>query len=147
MTSQRECYWPSGREVWRMHSARAREVLMSFGVDKAEIDALRVSERRHLIQRLKRQSHERGDCECPAAAHIRGVAATIDRETTGARRMAGELTACKTCGAPISSDRLEAQPRSVTCSTKCSQERKAILRKAGAARHRGRQKKNQEEGN
>ena len=64
-----------------------------------------------------------------------------------AGRMAGELMACKICGAPISSDRLEAQPRSVTCSTKCSQERKAILRKAGAARHRGRQKKNQEEGN
>lgn len=69
--SQADCYWPSGREIRRMGVAQCRDTLARFGVEGPEVEVLRMSELRALVHRLKREAHERGDCQCPAAAYIR----------------------------------------------------------------------------
>lgn len=68
---QKECHWPSGRAIRRLNSANARAVLARFGVEGGDVELMDMSELRELVRRLKRESHERGDCECPAAAYIR----------------------------------------------------------------------------
>ena len=66
---QTQCFWPSGKEIRRLSIHGCLEVLASFGVE--DVDGLRKSEMRELIADLKRQSHDRGDCDCPSAAYIR----------------------------------------------------------------------------
>ena len=74
--AQESCNWPSGREIRRLGVSDCRDVLARFGVEGPEIDSMRMSELRALIHRLKRESHERGDCECPAAVYIRAGGGT-----------------------------------------------------------------------
>ena len=70
---QQECFWPSGRTITRMGTIECLAFLSDIGLDTENdrITSLRMSELRSLIQKLKRDSHENGDCECPAARYIR----------------------------------------------------------------------------
>lgn len=47
---------------------------------------------------------------------------------------------CRVCGQPISAERLDAMPRTVTCSRSCSLEDQRALRREGARRQRRRKK-------
>ena len=78
MQKQTRCFWPSGKAINHMNSFDLRSLLRSFGVESPEIDALVGSPEPRangqlpkLVSRLKRESHENGDCECPNAASIR----------------------------------------------------------------------------
>ena len=71
MEQQTECFWPSGTVIRRMNRERCLEVLGSFGVEGAAVEKLSRRALRGTIERLKRQSHTDGSCECPAAQHIR----------------------------------------------------------------------------
>ena len=65
-----ECFWPSGRTIRRMNWDQTANFLATMGVE-GPYDGYQLSDLRRLVAKLKRDSHERGDCECPAAAYIR----------------------------------------------------------------------------
>ena len=66
---QTECFWPSGTAIRHMNSARRLELLSSLGVEP-DLE-MSMGDLRQLVHRLKRSSHENGDCDCPAADYIR----------------------------------------------------------------------------
>ena len=81
---QTKCFWPSGYHIRGMGSTKLQSVLKYFGVESPEIDALVASPLgkdnktlQKLVLKLKREAHERGDCECPNAAAIRAGAGAV----------------------------------------------------------------------
>ena len=66
---QERCFWPSGAAIRRMKSDECLELLSSMGVEPDP--GMRMGDLRTLVHRLKRESHENGDCECPVAGYIR----------------------------------------------------------------------------
>ena len=80
---QTKCFWPSGRTIKNMNTRTCRKVLRDFGVEGPKIDALTNQQIRSLISQLKKDSHLDGECQCPAAPHVR---ATLARQEAAPNR-------------------------------------------------------------
>ena len=70
-TPQKECFWPSGKEIKQLSTNACWGVLRKFGIEGENVSSQSNRELRSLIRRLKWDSHINGDCECPSAGYIR----------------------------------------------------------------------------